>query len=99
MTGKYRWSYGAVISPENGITEKLAEFNSVTLSGSIRKRKTFYTVTGSGYFTGASGSINIDGIEYCRNRRGLNFVIYDNDLMKVVDQVAFDTCGSCNAAR
>lgn len=99
LTGKYRWSYGAVISPENGITEKLAEFDSVTLSGSIRKRKTFYTVTGSGYFTGASGSINIDGIEYCRNQRGLNFVIYDNDLMKVVDQVAFDTCGSCNAAR
>lgn len=41
----------------------------------------------------------IDGTEYCRNQRGLNFVIYDNDLMKVVDQVAFDTSGACNAVR
>lgn len=99
LTGKYRWSYSAVISPEHGVTEMLTENEPARLSGSIRDRKTYYMVTSCGSLAGTSSSINIDGTEYCKNARGLNFVIYDNDLMKVVDRVAFDTCNTCGAVR
>jgi len=36
-------------------------------------------------------SIRIDGVEYAKNRRGLNIVVYDNRAGEVVDSVAFDT--------
>ena len=34
----------------------------------------------------------IDGIEYAKDQRGLNIVIYDNNLEKVIDTTYFDTC-------
>ena len=99
LTDKYRWRYVAVISPENGVQENLSENSPATLSGSIRNRNTFYTINSCGYLAAQSSSIIIDGTEYCRNTRGLNFVIYDNELMKVIDKVTFDTCGGSEAAR
>jgi hypothetical protein len=38
----------------------------------------------------ASISINIDGIEYATDSRGLNFVIWDKKREKVIDSVTFD---------
>jgi hypothetical protein len=99
LSGKYRWSYAAVISPENGVSESLTETKPASLNGSIRNQYTLYTVTSCGWTAGNTSSINIDGGEYCRNTRGLNFVIYDNSLMKVIDRVTFDTWGECGAAR
>lgn len=91
LKDKYRWSYAAVISPENGVSEALSAKEPAILSGSIRNKNTFYTVTSCGYSSGSSASIIIDGIEYSPNVRGLNFVIYDNSLMKVIDKITFDT--------
>ena len=99
LTGKYGWSYCAVISPENGISEVLSQNAPAELAGSIRNKKTFYTVSSCGFLSGITSTITIDGKEYCPNVRGLNFVIYDNDLMKVIDQVTFDTCGNNIAIR
>lgn len=99
LTDKYRWGYSAIISPENGVAEQLAENEPAKLSGSIRDKNTFYTISSCGYLAGTTSSITIDGIEYCKNLRGLNFVIYDNHLMKVVDQVSFDTYAACGATR
>lgn len=83
----------------NGVSEILTEDNPAKLSGSIRNRNTFYNVTSCGRLAGETSSITIDGSEYCRNTRGLNFVIYDNYLMKVIDRVTFDTYWECRAAR
>ncbi len=99
LNGKAGWSYSAVISPENGVSEILTEKKPAKLSGSIRDRKTFYSLTSCGDFAGWASSIIIDGEEYCRSTRGLNFVIYDNYLMKVIDCVTFDTYRECRAAR
>lgn len=102
LLGKFGWSYSAVVSPENGISEILLPDEYAELSGSIRNRNTFYTIIGSGQYTGPNSysSIIIDGTEYCRDGgAGLNFVIYDNYLMKVVDSVTFKTGASCAAVR
>lgn len=99
LSGKYRWSYAAVISPENGVSESLTENDPASLSGSIRNHNTFYIITSCGWTAGTTSSIQIEGREYCRNTRGLNFVIYDNDLMKVIDRVTFDTYEACKAVR
>lgn len=99
LTDKYEWSYCAVISPENGVREELSRNDRAVISGSIRGGKTFYTVTSGGYAAGGTGNINIDGSEYSRNKDGLNIVVYDNYLMKVIDRVTFDTNGTCNAKR
>lgn len=48
---------------------------------------------------GGYSSIQIDGIEYSQNNRGLNIVVYDEALKKVVDSICFDTCGSLNGQR
>ena len=48
---------------------------------------------------GGYSSIQIDSIEYSQNNRGLNIVVYDEALKKVVDSICFDTCGSLNAQR
>ena len=84
------WSYCAVISPQSGVRENDSQNRPAVLSGSIRENKTFYTVQSCGKLAGAKSSIVIDGNEYCRNTRGLNIVVYDNQLLKVVDTVTFD---------
>lgn len=50
-----------------------------------------YSILSAGYNAGPSSSIIIDGTEYSKNGRGMNFVIYDKVQMKVIDQVRFDT--------
>ncbi len=99
LTDKVRWSYAAVISPENGTSESLVSGSQATLTGSIRNKNTFYSIASCGSYAGTESTITIDNEEYCRNKRGLNFVIYDNELMKVVDKVTFDTYGDCSASR
>ncbi len=99
LTDKMRWSYAAVISPENGVSESLISGSEASLSGSIRNKNTFYSVTSCGSYAGTTSTITIDDVDYCQNKRGLNFVVYDNELMKVVDKVTFDTYADCSASR
>ena len=97
--GKYGWSYCAVISPETGINEETGA-EKVMCQGSIRNRKTFYSISSMGEVSGSSGSsIVIDWEEYSKNSRGMNIVVYDNSLMKVVDAVCYNTSGDCVAVR
>lgn len=41
--------------------------------------------------TNSPVSINIDGVEYAVNKRGLNFVVWDKKEDRVIDSVVFDT--------
>jgi hypothetical protein len=45
----------------------------------------------AGYEEGNTSSIKIDGIEYSKNKRGMNIVVYDLNKGEVVDSVNFDT--------
>ena len=49
--------------------------------------------------TGNFASIKIDGYDYARNSIGLNIVVFDNSLSRVVDRVAFNTWAGLEAGR
>lgn len=95
---KYGYAYAAVISQENGVTESISESDTVTLTGTLRNQASIYTVTGTDYFH-SSSTITIDGIKYNTQSRGINIVVYDNTLRKVIDSVAFDTHDDSHASR
>lgn len=84
-----RNSYYAVITPEK--TCEKTGIEKLTLQDSFNNGTSSYYISSAGYDSGRSCSIIIDNTEYAQNRRGLNFVIYDNHLKKVVDSVRFDT--------
>lgn len=99
LSGKYGWSYLAVISKEAGIREETG-MEKIVRQGNIRKGKSIYTVSSAGELSKNSvSSIIIDWTEYSKNLRGLNIVVYDNLLMKVIDTVCFNTSGDCTAVR
>lgn len=88
---KYRYSYYAIIDSQTGVIEKSDEDLKLTYKSSVRDNNTMYSILSAGYNAGPSSSIIIDGTEYSKNGRGMNFVIYDKVQMKVIDQVRFDT--------
>ena len=55
---------------------------------------TAYTLTSGGLYMGNVSSCVIGGTEYSTDQRGLNIVVYDQKLQKVVDSTYFDTCAS-----
>lgn len=91
---KYRWSFYAVILPGEDVIEEASE-DILTITGGFRDNRSIYTITSKGYYAGDLATITIDGIEYSKNGRGFNIVVYDNTIMDVIDSVRFDT-GSTN---
>ncbi len=65
----------------------------ITYRGKLSDKTDYYMSSG-GYKMGNVSSIQIDGIEYSTNKRGLNIVVYDKKLKLVVDQARFDTYAS-----
>jgi len=52
------------------------------------------------YDQGNDAGIILDGIDYAVNKRGINIVVYDKDIKKVVDSVGFDTFSeTCDCSR
>jgi hypothetical protein len=99
LRGKERQSYTAVI--DRGVVgfEELAPGKGVSLA----HRGTFengveYGLYSSDFTAKNACSIVIDGAEYAVNKRGLNFVVYDNERKEVIDSVAFDTHADSLAA-
>lgn len=86
---RYQNSYCAVIS-ENGVFELEGEA-MLTDRGTFRKGRTYYEVCSAGHRCGLMCSIRIGGVEYAKNLCGLNIVVYDRALNKIVDSVCFDT--------
>lgn len=85
----YQKSYYAVID-QGEVSEQMSE-QMLKTSGTIRKGRESYSITSAGFMAGSGCSIKISGVEYAKNERGFNIVVYDNELKKVVDSVAFDT--------
>ena len=91
----YRYAYAAVL--ENGkIREKTATVKGgdpLVLKGSFNRARNQYVIKSAGFEDkgGAYSSITINGSEYSVNSRGLNIVVYDQMLGKVIDSVSFDT--------
>ena len=96
LRGHYRWSYYAVIEPDN-VIEEMSE-KELTRTGTLSDGAQ-YSVISQGGLSGAGGgagryltcSIKINGIDYAVKRIGLNFVVYDTQNSCVVDSCEFNT--------
>ena len=80
-----------VIKQEEDQSENGAE--PLTYTGHLPDG-TAYTLTSGGLYMGNVSSCVIGGTEYSPDQRGLNIVVYDQKLQKVVDSTYFDTCAS-----
>ena len=94
FSDQYGWSYCAVVSPETGVREEAVQ-GKLQLDGRFRDRRSEYCLLSTGY----NSSILIDGVEYSANYGGMNMVVYDLELMKVIDSVCFHTHRSCRGER
>lgn len=72
------------------MTEKVSEEISLFDRGILNGRYE-YSLESVKKSTGNKASCVINGIEYAKNHRGLNFVVYDNKLGRVIDTAYFDT--------
>ncbi len=98
LRGKLRYSYAAI----GGRIEGLSAFEDLQPD---KINKTYkrgdmlgdfalpfnLELSSVGYLKGNISSIKIDGVEYSKNRRGLNIVVYDLNNNEVVDSINVDT--------
>lgn len=90
LKDKHWHSYVCVISNGKVIAETISKNEErVAYNGSINGRT--YKVVSRSFRKGNISAIQIDGIEYSENHRGLNIVVIDTCLNEVVDSVVFDT--------
>lgn len=83
-------SYIAVIEDGKVKYEALSN-RPLNYSGFCENSGKRYELYSSGWWTGSSASIKLDGSEYAVNCRGLNIVVYDDKRGLVLDSVGFDT--------
>lgn len=88
LLGQFRKSYYAVIAADNVLEKKSDEV--IQQSGNIGNHE-YIIISGGNNTTGNISSVQIDGEEYSKNRRGINIVVYDLQKEQVTDSVTFDT--------
>lgn len=82
-------SYYAVV--DNGFVMENNGYENLHYDGIIEENGVPYSIESSGYTTGSTASIRIDGVDYAPNKRGLNVVVYDSAKRQVIDRRRFDT--------
>lgn len=88
LKNKFRYSYIGIFG-EVGVHELLGEeqlYDTGKIGDDIS-----YAVTSGGWDAGNLASITINGIEMAQNGRGINIVVYNSALDKVISSVYFDT--------
>ena len=83
-------SYYAIISEGEVVAEETGK-QRLQRAGAVQGGLLRYEIVSGGTGTGNTASIKISGAEHSRNSRGINIVVYDNYLWKVIDSVTFDT--------
>jgi len=80
--------YYAII--DNGkVVEEVGE-ELLIANGSIKNGRYTYSIISAGLDCGNDCSIKINGSEHAKRRTGLNIVVYDNEVSKVIDSVYFN---------
>jgi len=92
----YRDSYYAMM--DRGTVTEVSDATELSLEGEFGSGHTF-SIYSAGRDVGDKASIVIDDVEYSLNKRGMNIVVFDNELDMVVDSVTFDTFGAAEASR
>lgn len=85
-----------------GIIDKASKFkyeetsqNQITYN--FKKKRKKFEIVSAGANCGNVSSIKINGVEYSKNRRGLNFVVVNNKTLEVVQSFYCDTYDDDNA--
>lgn len=86
----YHNSYYAVIENGQVVAEEMSN-QKLDHCSSFRGGEVIYSLTSAGWNCGNDCSIQINYSEKAKRKRGLNIVVYDNELKCVVDSVCFDT--------
>ncbi|MDO4261574.1 MAG: hypothetical protein Q4C82_05805 [Eubacteriales bacterium] len=89
LSEHYGYSYLAIKDGE--VLTEIMEDDYVDASGTLREGRVPYYIFSAALDYGNNSSILIDGTEYSYNDRGINIVVYDNEIKTVIDQVCFDT--------
>lgn len=87
LRGKYRQSYYAIISKDS-VIERLSD-DKISYHGKIGN--TDYEIASAGKTVGDYSSIRINGIEYSKNGRGMNIVVFNTEDGAVIDAFSIDT--------
>ena len=90
-------SYYAMIEGGQVMEEQMSD-KKLSYKGAFRDGEVIYSITSAGANCGNDCSIQINFGEQAKRQRGLNIVVYDNEMHCIVDQVCFDTCGRETAA-
>ena len=86
----YSYGYIAVIEKGNVIEEQYMH-EKLEAQGRIDDGKVEYKITSGGFDRGSISSVQLNDAEFSRDKTGLNFVIYSNELHRVIDEVTYDT--------
>ncbi|EGO8564222.1 DUF3329 domain-containing protein [Enterococcus faecalis] len=86
--GNNAWTLSAVISKDNKTVETNAELSRLTGKIEALNYDVFSSYTN--YENQTFASVKINDTEMSRDKKGLNFVIIDNNTNKVIDSVNFD---------
>lgn len=96
LKDKYRWSYIGVVDSGSVIHEELKN-DKINFIKQIDNLE--LNVISAGKTSGDVSSIKFNSKEYSLNLRGLNIVVYDKRIGKVVDSICFDTHEDLKAYR
>ena len=93
LSKNFQLSYAAILDEGVNIFEKISKDrldvnDYISYDGSVDGIN--ISILSKGYLIGNISKIIIDNVEYSRNVRGLNFVIYNKRLKKCIDSVGFD---------
>lgn len=90
LENKHWQSYIFIMDGGKVLKETIsANQERVAYIGNIQEKS--YKIVSRSYNRGDIAAIQIDGVEYAENKRGLNIVLIDKNLNAVIDSVAFDT--------
>lgn len=89
LKDNYRTSYLAVVC-DGKVIEEMQDYSKLETTGTMINGSTYY-IESSGHDCGLHSSIIIDDVEYCLDDRGMNIVIYNYKINKVVDIYTYDT--------
>jgi len=96
INDKKWWSYQAIIDKEQIIYESLSD-DPIEYSSDFNGHS--INLTSKDWKQGNKGQIQIDGMEYFVDHRGIGIVVYDTVLEKIVDSVTFDLYAGGKAYR
>lgn len=89
LQNKHWHSFICIIDSARNIFENIAKETPISYSTKIAENDVF--IESMPYNQGNNAKIIVDNIDFCVNRRGLNFVIIDKNRNLVIDSVCFDT--------